>query len=195
MTLVRTAVTALALLPVVLATACGGPATGPADPVDHAANLVQPGAVHTDPAADRAQTGRAVHAAQELYTFWNTGDPAYLDRAITPQFRDNTLPSGRPQGPAGPRAASAAFRAALPDLTCELADLYVTGDTFTARLVFRGHFTGVYQGIAGHGQAVDFPAIDLQHLDGSGVITEDWHLEDNLTFLQQAGLVTVAGAK
>jgi hypothetical protein len=29
---------------------------------------------------------------------------------------------------------------------------------------------------------------------GENKIVEDWHLEDNLTFLQQAGLITLASA-
>jgi len=33
-------------------------------------------------------------------------------------------------------------------------------------------------------------AIDIQHLGNGATITEDWHLEDNLAFLQQADLVT-----
>lgn len=184
-----TAVTAL------LVAACGSsPSPTAADLVDRGNNLVLPSAVHTDPHADPAEARRTVHTAQVLYTFWNTGNPTYLDQAVAPSFRDNTLPGGRPQGPAGPRTASATFRAAVPDLTCQLADLYVTGDTFTARLAFRGHFTGTYNGVQGHGQGIDFIAFDIQHADDSGKITEDWHLEDNLTFLQQAGLVTIAGA-
>jgi predicted ester cyclase len=166
-----------------------------ADLVDTADGLVVPGKVHVDPAADPAQAKKVVHAAQVLYTFWNTGKTSYLDQAIEPSFRDNTLPPGRPQGPNGPRVASAGFRAAVPDLTCELADLYVTGDTLTARLVFRGHFTGTYNGIKGRGQRIDFNAFDIQHVGSGTKITEDWHLEDNLTFLTQAGLATVAGAK
>jgi predicted ester cyclase len=161
---------------------------------DRTGGLVEPGTVHVDPHADRARTRQVVHTAQLLYTFWNTGKTGYLDRAITGSFHDNTLPSGRPQGPSGPKAASQGFRAAVPDLKCELPDLYVTGDTFTARLLFKGHFTGTYNGVHGHGQSIDFNAIDIQHVAAGTRITEDWHLEDNLTFLQQAGL-TVASAK
>ena len=40
-----------------------------------------------------------------------------------------------------------------------------------------------------------FNAIDIQQTGADTRITQDWHLEDNLTFLQQAGLVTVAGTK
>jgi predicted ester cyclase len=165
------------------------------DFVDHNAGLVVPASVHVAAGADLAQARAAVHTAQVLYTFWNTGDTAFLDEAVTADFHDNTLPAGRPQGPAGPRAASAAFRTAIPDLTCQLVDLYVTGDTLTARLVFQGHFSGTYNGIAGHGQTINFNAIDIQHVDAGARIIEDWHLEDNLTFLQQAGLVTIAGSK
>jgi len=168
------------------------PATVP-DLVDHSEGLVAPAAVHTAAGADLAQARAVVHTAQLLYTFWNTGDTTFLDQAISPSFQDNTLPRGRPQGPAGPIAASAAFRTAVPDLTCELADLYVTGDTFTARLVFQGHFTGTDSGVTGRGQTINFNAIDIQHVGAGARITEDWHLEDNLTFLRQAGLVTIAG--
>ncbi|CAH0290040.1 ester cyclase [Rhodococcoides fascians] len=158
--------------------------------VDSAADLVAPGTVNVGDAPVTDRTREIVRIAQTLYTFWNTGDTAYLDRAVDPRFVDNTLPPGRPQGPAGPVAASDTFRAAVPDLTCELADLYVTGDTFTARLIFRGHFTGTYDGRTGTGQPIDFGAIDIQHV-GDARIDADWHLEDNLTFLQQAGLVAV----
>jgi predicted ester cyclase len=175
-------------------TSASAPATI-SDFVDHSDGLVLPVSVHTPAGADLGQARSVVHTAQVLYTFWTTGDTTFLDEVVAPDFRDNTLPPGRPQGPAGPRAASAAFRTAVPDLTCQLADLYVTGDTFTARLVFQGHFTGTYNGIRGRGQPINFNAIDIQHVGAGARITEDWHLEDNLTFLQQAGLVTIAGSK
>src|SRR5258705_3759516 len=131
--------------------ACGGASspsrTGPtstsasapaaiSDLVDHSAGLVVPASVHTATGADLAKTRTVVHTAQLIYTFWNTGDTTFLDQAGSPDFRYNTLPTGRPHGPAGPIAASAAFRTAIPDLTCQLADLYVTGDRFTPRLAF-----------------------------------------------------------
>jgi predicted ester cyclase len=175
-------------------TTSSGTADTISDVVDHKAGLVVPASVHIAAGADLAQARVVVQTAQVLYTFWNTGDTTFLDEAVTPAFQDNTLPAGRPQGPAGPRAASAAFRTAVPDLTCQLADLYVTGDTFTARLVFQGHFTGTYNRVQGRGQTINFNAIDIQHVDAGARIIEDWHLEDNLTFLQQAGLVTIAGS-
>ncbi|WAC50622.1 ester cyclase [Frigoribacterium sp. SL97] len=178
-------------LAALLATAgCASPAAteDPAAAISHDDGLVQPGTVHLGDSS--VETSRpVVLRAQQLYAFWNTGDPSWLEVAVDDSFLDRTLPVGRPQGPEGPIAASEQFRAAVPDLACSLDDLYVTGDTFTARLTFTGHFTGVSGGVQGQGQPIKFGAIDIQHIGASGRIVEDWHLEDNLTFQQQAGLL------
>ncbi|WP_433236262.1 ester cyclase [Streptosporangium sp. CA-135522] len=152
--------------------------------VDRSPRLVQPKRLTVDRSIGTGRARTAVRLAQRLYTFWNTGRSTYLDAAISRDFRDNTLPTGRPQGPAGPLFASKNFRAAVPDLTCELSDLLVTGDKITARLVFRGHFTGTLDGRRGQGQKVEFNAIDIQHVEGDR-ITEDWHIEDDQTLMAQ----------
>jgi predicted ester cyclase len=55
-------------------------------------------------------------------------------------------------------------------------------------LRFSGHFTGTFNGVQGQGQAVNFIATDIYRI-ANGRIAENWHLEDNLTFLQQIGIV------
>ncbi len=159
-------------------------------------DLLQPTEVTVDAGLTAERARHLVRVGQLLYTFWHTGDSRYLDQAIDPGFVDNTLPDGRPQGPAGPVAASSAFRAAVPDLTCEVADMVVAGDKIAVRLRFRGHFTGVFNGVQGSGQEIDFVAFDIQHVGAGSAdrIVEDWHLEDNLTFLTQAGLVSTPPA-
>jgi len=62
------------------------------------------------------QRDTMLSAAARFYTFWNTGDEALLHQVVSDRFFDHTLPPGRPQGPAGPAAASKAFLAAVPDL-------------------------------------------------------------------------------
>jgi predicted ester cyclase len=161
--------------------------------LDPRPGLVQPRSLTVDGGLDPGRARHLVRIGQALYTFWHTGDVRWLHEAVDPSFTDRTLPPGRPQGIDGPVSASAGFRAAVPDLACELADLLVAGDKLAVRLRFTGHFTGTYNGIAGAGQPVDFIAFDIQHV-GPDRITEDWHLEDNLTFLLQAGLATVAHA-
>ncbi|MFI4955520.1 MAG: ester cyclase, partial [Gammaproteobacteria bacterium] len=125
-----------------------------------------------------------IRAAQLFYTFWNTGDTIYLDAVIAPDFKDNTLPEGRPQGPEGLKAASKNFRTAVPDLSCSVEDLLVVGDKVTARLIFRGTFEGEFMDHAPTNEPVEFIAIDILHIK-NGRLIEDWHLEDNLTLMKQ----------
>ncbi|QVM89291.1 ester cyclase [Pseudomonas entomophila] len=152
-----------------------------------AGELVAPAVLVVDHSLPKAQLEQQILAARRYDTFWNTGDEAMARAALAADFRDNTLPAGRPQGVEGPLKASKAFRAAVPDLRCEVLQMIVAGDRVTAALRFTGHFTGKLGERQGQGEAIDFIAMDIYRI-ADGRIAEDWHLEDNLTFLQQAGL-------
>ena len=128
-------------------------------------------------------------AARRYYGFWNSGDAALARAALAPGFIDRNLPAGRPQGPEGPLFASRQFRAAVPDLSAEVEEMPIVGDRVVGRLRFRGHFSGSFGGRQGDGRAIDFIATDIYRIDAEGRIAENWHLEDNLTLLQQLGAV------
>jgi predicted ester cyclase len=127
-------------------------------------------------------------ATRRYATFWNTGDPALAKLALAPTFIDHTLPHGREQGPGGPLQASRGFRTAVPDLRAEVTDMIAAGDRVSVHLHFSGHFTGQFGKVQGKGQIIDFQAFDLYRV-ADGRITDNWHLEDNLTLLQQMGIV------
>ncbi|HEX8289080.1 MAG TPA: ester cyclase [Pyrinomonadaceae bacterium] len=127
-------------------------------------------------------------AARKFYIFWNNGDEKLLGEAISDKFFDHTLPAGRPQGPAGPLAASKAFLAAVPDLKVTVVQQILAVDRVVSHLRFTGHFTGVFKGVKGKNQPVDFIATDILRVE-NGKITDNWHIEDNLTFLQQIGFI------
>ena len=148
--------------------------------------LIQPQHVTIDAGLSPQRARLVLLRVRELYTFWDTGDVAYLYRADSPSFIDHTLPQGRQQGLRGIEQASRQFRAAVPDLHCSVADVLVSGDRVSVRQVYTGHFTGTYDGVRGHGQPVRFNAFDIQQV-GRSQIVADWHLEDNLTFLTQIG--------
>lgn len=135
------------------------------------------------------QEDNAIRAARAFYEFWNTGDEALLKQAIAPEFTDRTLPPGRPQGPQGPAFASHQFRAAVPDLGVEVKKMIVAGDYVTVHMVFTGHFTGTFGQVQGQGQSINFIATDLLKVT-NGRITDNWHIEDNLTLMKQLGLIT-----
>lgn len=139
------------------------------------------------PAAQRDAT---LQAAKRFYRFWNSGDRTTLDAAIAPGFIDRTLPPGRPQGPQGPAFASEHFRAAVPDLRVHVRKLIVAGDYVTVHMEFTGHFTGTFGATKGNGQSIDFIATDLLKVS-DGRVTDNWHIEDNLTLLTKMGVAKV----
>src|SRR3979490_709671 len=139
------------------------------------------------PAAQREATVKAVRA---FYDFWNTGDTALLYQALAKNFPDPTLPPGRPQGPEGPAFASRQFRAAVPDLKVTVEKMIVAGDYVTVHMSFTGHFTGRFGQTQGKGPAVPFITHDPTKNE-NGRITDNWHIEDNLTLLQEMGVAKV----
>jgi len=150
--------------------------------------LITPKVLIADPGATPEQVQAQTLAARRYATFWSSGDPALAREALAPDFMDRALPPGRAQGIAGPLAASVAFHSAVPDLNCDVQQMIVSGDRVVSHLRFTGHFTGTFNGVKGQGQAVNFIATDIYRI-ADGRIAENWHLEDNLTFLQQIGVI------
>ena len=68
--------------------------------------------------------------------------------------------------------------------------LFLAGDYVTVHMKFTGHFTGRFGQTQGNGQPIAFIATDLLKVD-NGRITDNWHIEDNLTLLQQMGVAKV----
>ena len=168
-----------------IATITFATSTAFSQPVD---TLPKPLSVVLDSSVKPAQRDAMTLAARRFYAFWNTGEPKYATLALAPDFVDRNLPPGRPQGPEGPVFASKNFRAAVPDLQVEVTEMLLVGDRVISRLRFTGHYSGTFQGNAGDGRRIDFIAVDIYRI-ANGRIAENWHLEDNLTFLQQVGIV------
>jgi predicted ester cyclase len=139
------------------------------------------------PAVQREATVKAVRT---FYEFWNTGNTALLEQAIAENFTDRTLPPGRPQGPEGPAFASRQFRAAVPDLNVTVEKMIVADNYVTVHMSFAGRFTGTFGRTQGKGQPIAFIATDLLKVE-NGRITDNWHIEDNLTLLKQMGVAKV----
>jgi predicted ester cyclase len=150
--------------------------------------LVQPHTTVMDQSLPKSQQAAQILAARRYDSFWNTGDESLARAALAANFTDSTLPPGRPQGIDGPLAASRTFRSAVPDLHCEVEQMIVAGNRVVVHLHFTGHFTGVFKGAQGNGQPIDFIATDIYRV-AEGRIAENWHIEDNLTLLQQLGVV------
>ncbi|WP_426231512.1 ester cyclase [Pararhizobium sp. DWP3-4] len=139
-------------------------------------------------AADISKERRAalLKPVENFYGFWTNGSGTLLSAAIDRGFTDHTLPPGRSQGPNGPAAAAKTLLGAVPDLNVAVVQRLVISDRVVSHLRFTGTFTGMFEGTRGFGQRVDFIATDIVRVR-NGRITDNWHLEDNLTFLTQIG--------
>lgn len=146
--------------------------------------------IETAASIGTAQRDAALAAAAAFYEFWNTGDESLLKQALAGTFTDHTLPPGRPQGPDGPAFASRQFRAAVPDLRVKVENMIIAGDYVTVHMNFTGHFSGKFGEVSGQNQPIAFIATDLLKV-ANGRITDNWHIEDNLTLLQQMGVTKV----
>ena len=135
------------------------------------------------------QAGQPVILAARRYAaFWNTGEASFAEAELAQNFVDRTLPSGRLQGIKGVLEASKDFRAAIPDLRAEIEELLVVNDRAVVRYNFTGHFTGSFKDLKGDGREISFRAVDIYRVQG-GQISDNWHLEDNLSLMQQLGVV------
>jgi predicted ester cyclase len=140
-------------------------------------------------AAEQEQAAQpAILAARRYAAFWNTGEARYADAALARNFLDRTLPPGRPQGFKGVLEASKDFRAAIPDLRAEIEELLVVNDRAVVRYIFTGHFTGTFKDLKGDGREISFRAVDIYRVQ-NGQISDNWHLEDNLSLMRQLGVV------
>src|SRR6266404_1543788 len=139
-------------------------------------------------AGQEAAAQPVILASRRYAAFWNTGEERYAQAALTRDFVDRTLPSGRPQGLKGVLEASETFRAAIPDLKAEIEELLVVEDRAVVRYNFTGHFTGSFKDVKGDGREITFRAVDIYRVQ-NGQISDNWHPEDNLSLMQQLGAI------
>ena len=150
------------------------------------AEWVKPHQLIMDKSLPQAQLTANESVAREYATFWNTGDESLARDALAVNVIDKTPPEGRKQGPEGAILASRAFRAAVPDLRCEVEQMIISGNRVVSHLHFYGTFSGTFGKLKGKGQKIDFIATDIYDIR-EGKIAANWHIEDNLTLMKQLG--------
>ena len=86
-----------------------------------------------------------------------------------------------------------AVRAAFPDWTTTVADMVIEGDEVAARWIGRGTHLGPILGIPPTGRSVVMNEIGILRIAG-GKIVEVWRIADELSLLQQLGVVPALGS-
>lgn len=138
---------------------------------------------------DRPHTRRSTETdtaamVRRFYEGMSTGDTGFADELIAPDHEDIPVMPGVGGGPQGYRDTVAFLRSVFPDLQMTVEDVIVDGDRVSVRSTARGTHRGDFLGVPATGAQVTFAAFDVHHL-ADGRFQRSWHLEDNLSLLEQ----------
>jgi predicted ester cyclase len=81
------------------------------------------------------------------------------------------------------------YKAAFPDLNATIEDVIAAGDKVVTRITLRGTHQGEIEEFGPPtGRHIEMKGISISRIEG-GKIVEDWDSFDNLSVMQQLGLV------
>jgi predicted ester cyclase len=86
-----------------------------------------------------------------------------------------------------------AFFAGFPDLRLTVDETVEEGERIAVRFTVRGTHEGVFQGIPPTGRPVEVQGFSILHFS-AGRIVERWNQLDQLSMLQQLGVLPAPGA-
>ena len=81
------------------------------------------------------------------------------------------------------------FFEAFPDLSADVLDVVSDGALVANRIRNAGTHQGEFAGIPATGKPVELEASDFWRLNGDGRFTEHWGHADNLSMMQQLGVI------
>ena len=87
-----------------------------------------------------------------------------------------------------------AFLEGFPDLHLEVQDAAADDETVAQRILFTGTHTGVFQGLPATNRKVAFGGLEINRM-ADGKVAEHWFYLDQVSLLQQLGLLVVPGPR
>lgn len=123
----------------------------------------------------------------------NGQDLSVIDEVFAPDFVEHEEFPGLPANREGTRQLFAMLHAGFPDLHVEVDDMVEQGDRVMCRETWHGTQTGEFLGIPPTGKEATWHVYDaVRVVDGKAV--EHWGLLDQLSVLQQLGVVPAPDA-
>jgi len=123
---------------------------------------------------------------------WNRGNYEIVDNLTA---SDIVVHSSKPgeeiHGPEGLKQFYATLRASFPDLHFTIEDQIAEGDRVVTRWTACATHTKEYQGIPPTGKQYMITGIDIDRI-ANGKVVECWPVADELSLLQQLGVVPLA---
>ena len=119
---------------------------------------------------------------------FNQGALAVVDELLGPDGITHIPSWGIPQTREGLKQLIAIFRSAFPDLQCTVEDEISAGDRVAAHWMMRGTQTGLFLGNRPTSGSIVVQGMIFAHIE-NGRIVEHWTLLDQMSLLQQLGIV------
>jgi steroid delta-isomerase-like uncharacterized protein len=117
----------------------------------------------------------------------NDGDLAALDELAVPDYEEHEPLPGQGTGRAGLEDRVRMLRAAFaPHFT--IHDVIAEGDRVVVRWTHDGTHVGEFMGMPPSGRSFSIAGIDV-HRIRDGKLAEHWHVVDQLSMLQQLGVI------
>ena len=134
-------------------------------------------------------TGRADSPIRRMFDHaFNQGMLAIVDELVAPNGVTHSVAWGMPHNREGLKQLIAMFRSAFPDLHCTVEDEISAGDKVAAHWTMRGTHTGLFLGNRPTNRPIVVQGISFARTE-NGRIAEDWTLIDQMSILQQLGII------
>jgi predicted ester cyclase len=129
---------------------------------------------------------------------WNKGNIDVLDELAAPDLLLHFLPPGTPPGGESMKRFITSLRAAFPDVSITVEDLFAEGDRTIARYTMSGTQRGPFLNqlktlTPPSDKRFSVAGIDSCRFDANGKWVECWASFDQLGMLQQLGAIPMAG--
>ncbi|MFX1577991.1 MAG: ester cyclase [Promethearchaeota archaeon] len=123
---------------------------------------------------------------------FNKGNLAVVDELVSTNSVTHAAGGEEFKGPEGFKQMVTMIRTAFPDFHMTIEDIVAEGDKLAYRYTWRGTHKGEYMGIAPTGKQVTVTGMNIVHFVGGKGI-ESWTSGDNLSMMQQLGVVPPMG--
>ena len=131
------------------------------------------------------------HAAaiRRMYDLINAGDIDGFGDALADDFVDHEELPGLAPTKDGVMAFFRMYIAAFPDLRMSPEDVIASGDKAVARVRATGTHQGEFMGMPATGKSVDVQLVDIIRFGDDGLAREHWGVFDQMTMMQQLGVI------
>jgi steroid delta-isomerase-like uncharacterized protein len=127
--------------------------------------------------------------ARRMYDLISAGDIDAFGELLADDFVEHEELPGLAPSKEGVKTLFRMQLAGFPDMGMDVQDIVAAGDKVVARVRITGTHQGEFQGMPATGKVVDAELIDIFRFGDDGLVSEHWGVMDQLTMMQQLGVV------